>query len=228
MAPKRGANTDTMSKKVAGQARKAETAANKKAVKAQEVEAVETKKWEEGSRDSSKKEAAAAKAAELARKKAERAALEEEEMASLKSAKVNNAKSAAKKGSAAPKSRGLDLAQLDAPETSKKGTALNATGIDSALDALSLTSGTIATDIERHPERRFKAAYNIFETRRLEEMKDDKTLRRNQKIEQIRKEFEKSPENPFNKLTATFNTTREEMSALRTTEADKVETLLGN
>ena len=41
--------------------------------------------------------------------------------------------------------------------------------------------------------RRFKAAYAAFEERKLEEMADDKSLRRQQKIEAIRKEFEKSP-----------------------------------
>lgn len=126
-------------------------------------------------------EAAAAKAAEAARKKAEKEALLKEEEASLPSKPQGNKKTAVKK------SRGLDLSSLDdEPSNSKKGPALNATGIDNALDALDLTSNN--TDkIDRHPERRFKAAYNAFEERRLEEMKDEKGLRRQQKIDQIRK-----------------------------------------
>jgi|ERR1700761_7879326 len=144
-------------------------------------------------------------------------------MASLKSAKVGNAKSAQKKKvttttNAGP-SRGLDLAQLDVPA------ALNASGIDNALDALSITTG-VKESLDRHPERRFKASYVAFEARRLEEMKDDKTLRRQQKVELIRKEFEKSPENPFNQVTATYDMTQEEINQIRQQEREKAETRL--
>lgn len=145
-------------------------------------------------------------------------------MASLKTAKTGNAKSAQKKKDTTP-SRGLDLAQLDAPEasaTNKKGPALNATGIENALDALDITAGS-SDAVDRHPERRFKAAFAAFEARRLDEMKDEKGLRRNQKIEAIRKEFEKSEENPFNQVNASFNTSRDEIRELRKTEKEKTE-----
>jgi len=54
-------------------------------------------------------------------------------------------------------------------------------------------------------------------------MKDEKGLRRNQKIDQIRKEFEKHPENPFNQVSATYNMSKEEMAALRDAEKEKKE-----
>jgi hypothetical protein len=72
------------------------------------------------------------------------------------------------------KSRGLDLSGLDDPKGKAK--TLNATGIDNALDALSLDSKN--DKIDRHPERRYKAAYAQYEERRLEELKSDKSLRR--------------------------------------------------
>lgn len=50
-----------------------------------------------------------------------------------------------------------------------------------------------------------------------------KGLRRNQKIELIRKEFEKSEDNPFNKANVRFDATREEMDAVRRGEREKVE-----
>lgn len=51
MAPKgKGENT----KKVAGNAKKAEVAAQKKAVEDAKKESAETKKWEQGSKDNSK------------------------------------------------------------------------------------------------------------------------------------------------------------------------------
>jgi len=218
MAPKRGGGEG--SKKAAGQARKAETAANKKASKEREEEASEATQWEKGTKDTGKKEAAAAKAAELARKKAERAALEQEEMASMKTAKTGSAKSAAKK--AAPKARGLDLSQLDESDSIKKGPSLDASGIDNALDALNLTAGS-SEAIDRHPERRYNAAYTQFENTRLEEMKDEKGLRRNQKIMQIKKEFEKHPDNPFNQVNASYNTKKEDVNEIRRQEKEKIE-----
>jgi hypothetical protein len=141
--------------------------------------------------------AAADKKAEADRKKAEKAALLAEEDASLPSKKTGNAKTAQKKSSSL--------------------SSLSATGIDNALDALSLTAGS-SDKIDRHPERRFKAAYTQFEERRLEEMKDEKGLRRQQKIEQIRKEFEKHPDNPFNQANATYNSTREDLQEIRESE----------
>lgn len=156
----------------------------------------------------------AQKAEEAARKKAEKDALMKEEEASLPS----------KPGKKPPpkKSRGLDLSGLDAPSSKKELASLNATGIDNALDALSLTNAN-NDKIDRHPERRFKAAYAAYEERRLDEMKDEKGLRRNQKVDQIRKEFEKHPENPFNQVNATYDMSKEEVKELRESERVKIE-----
>jgi hypothetical protein len=165
------------------------------------------------------REAEAAKKEELARKKAEREAmLAEEEKNTPGRAAPKNAKAAVKK------SRGLDLSQLDGDDSGGLG-ALSASGIDNALDALSLTAKADAT-IDRHPERRYKAAYAKFEERRLEEMENDgsgKGLRQNQKKERIRKEFERSPENPFNQLTARYDTTRDELKELKDQERTQIE-----
>ena len=168
--------------------------------------------------DSHTSDAAAVKAAEAARKKAEKDALLKEEEASLP-AKGTGKKPPPKK------SKGLDLSGLDAPSSKKNLASLNATGIDNALDALSLTSNT-QEKIDRHPERRFKAAYAAYEERRLEEMQGEKGLRRQQKVDLIRKEFEKHPENPFNQTTGRFDMTKEEMNELREKEREKKEGLL--
>ena len=172
------------------------------------------------SRDSFNRDDAEAKKAEAARKKAEKQALldaeERDERATPKGA---GAKTAQKK------SRGtLDLGQLD--DSSSSSAALNATGIDNALDALSLTGGS-AEKVDRHPERRFKAAYAAYETRRMPEIEDERPgLRKQQRVDLIRKEFEKSPENPFNQVTANFDSTRDELSQIREQEKDKAEARL--
>ena len=195
MGPKRGENP----KKAAGNAKKAEVAAQKQAVADAAAAKVEEAKWAQGARDKSKAQAASDKAAEAQRKRDEKAALLAEEEANMPSKpKGAGAKKAAKK------SKGLDLSMLEAsgaPELAKKKQpTLEATGLDNALDAMTLANEKGGNEkVERHPERRVKAAYTQFEERRLEEMKDDKSLRRQQKIDIIRKEFEKSDENPFNK-----------------------------
>jgi hypothetical protein len=52
-------------------------------------------------------------------------------------------------------------------------------------------------------------------------------LRLNQKKDRIRKEFEKSPENPFNQVTAQYNATRDDLSDIRSQEKSKIESRLG-
>lgn len=207
------------SKKAQGQARKADAANAKKAAANAQEEQAELSKWDKGAKSNAKADAAAEKAAEAARKKAEKAALLAEEEASLPSKpKGAGAKKAEKK----PSGRGIDsaLGSFDKPS------ALNASGIDNALDALDITADN-KDKLDRHPERRFKAAYAAFEERRLDEMKDEKGLRRQQKIDQIRKEFEKHPDNPFNQVNATYNASREDMVNIRETVKGEKERRLG-
>lgn len=58
------------------------------------------------------------------------------------------------------------------------------------------------------------------------ELKDEKGLRRQQKIDQIRKEFEKHPDNPFNQVSGSYNMSKEEMNELRDSEKAKKEAML--
>ncbi|KAI9372437.1 hypothetical protein BJX61DRAFT_507388 [Aspergillus egyptiacus] len=219
-------NVGENSKKAAGNARKAETAAKKQAVEDAKRAAEEDKQWSKGAKGSAKKEEAEAKKAEAARKKAERDALLAAEEASQPS-KPKNTKSAAKKNASTPSRGTLNLAQLDDDndKAAPRG-ALNASGIDNALDALSLTSKDTGK-VDRHPERRFKAAYAAYEARRLPEIEQENPgLRRQQRIELVRKEFEKSEENPFNQVHVAFDASREEIAAVRDAERKKVEARL--
>lgn len=165
------------------------------------------------------REAESAKREEAARKKAEKDALLAEEEKSAR-ATPKNSKTALKKTN-----RGLNLSQLDEPSSSKTAPALNASNIDDALDALSLTTGNPESQqLERHPERRYKAAYAAYEARRLPELEEEmKGLRRGQRIEVVRKEFEKSPENPFNMVSARFDASKEEVRGIREGVKESVE-----
>ncbi|MCJ1481993.1 hypothetical protein MMC06_002154 [Schaereria dolodes] len=214
-----------MPKKTAGEnaKKKTEAAAQKAAIENGKKAQVEDQEWDKGAKSNAKKEEAEAKKAEAARKKAEKdALLAEEEKDARATPKGANAKTAVKK------TRGLDLSQLDSdPSSSASSTApgaLNATGIDNALDALSLTSNNPSEKVDRHPERRFKAAYAAYEARRLPELEEEqKGLRRNQRVELIRKEFEKSEENPFNQVNARFDSSRDEVREIKGKEKEKVE-----
>ncbi|PGH02838.1 hypothetical protein GX51_04450 [Blastomyces parvus] len=225
MAGKKGGEN---TKKAAGNARKAEAAAQKEAAANARKAEEEVHEWSKGAKSSAKKDQVESKKAEAARKKAEREALLAAEEASLPS-KPKGGKSAAKKNP--PRAPTLDLAQLDADEkpTSYKKAApvLSASGIDNALDALSLTTSTETAKIDRHPERRFKAAYAAFEARRLPEIEQEQPgLRRQQRIEVVRKEFEKSEENPFNQASVAFDASREEVKAIQEAERKKIEARL--
>lgn len=125
----------------------------------------------------------------------------------------------------AKKSRGLDLSQLDGDNPA----SLNASGIDNALDALTLT-GADDSKVDKHPERRFGAAFAKYEERRLDEMKKDGSgtgLRLDQRKQRIRKEFDKSPENPFNQVTAAYNASRGDLGEIKAQELAKIEQRLG-
>ncbi|KKZ62454.1 hypothetical protein EMCG_03117 [[Emmonsia] crescens] len=229
MAGKKGAEN---TKKVAGNAKKAEVAAQKEAAANAKQSEEEAREWSKGSKSNAKKDQTEAKKTEAARKKAEREAQLAAEEASLPSKpKGAGTKSATKKkvGPGAARGGTLDLSQLDDSDEKPTGykkaaPALNATGIDNALDALSLTNTTETTKIDRHPERRFKAAYAAFEARRLPEIEQEQPgLRRQQRIELVRKEFEKSEENPFNQASVAFDATREEVMAIKEAEKKKIE-----
>ncbi|KAK9454904.1 hypothetical protein V1511DRAFT_501303 [Dipodascopsis uninucleata] len=195
------------SKKAAGNARKAEAAAAKKSDADRKVAELEDREWQKGAKGNAKKEDAEAKRLEALRKKQEREAMLKEEEASLPSK---------------PKMRGADKIagkranKIDDFLSNKDSITLNASNIDDALDALSISGvgkkGSLTEGIDRHPERRYKAAYAAYEERRLPEVKEEhKGLRLNQMKELIKKEFDKSPENPFNQVTIKHNATKSEI-----------------
>lgn len=82
--------------------------------------------------------------------------------------------------------------------------------------------------MDRHPERRFKAAYAAYEERRLPELREEhKGLRLGQMKELIKKEFEKSPENPFNQTgIISYDATRDEIATKKKEEQVRLEARL--
>ncbi|KAI1377775.1 hypothetical protein F4677DRAFT_415465 [Hypoxylon crocopeplum] len=224
MAGKRGVDN---SKKAAGQARKAETAAKKAAVEDAKKAAADDAEWDKGAKSNARKEAQAAKKAEQARKKAEKdAVLAEEEKSLPDRAGPKNSKTAVKKTN-----RGLDnaLSELSINDN-KKLAAIETSGIDNILDALHVVDGNSSDiKVDRNPTKRLGAAFAAFEERRLREMKEDGTagaMRLSSRKEQIRKEFANSPENPLrSRLNVAHNATKEEIHEVKEQERERIEAL---
>jgi hypothetical protein len=78
-------------------------------------------------------------------------------------------------------------------------------------------SSAKAKDIEKHPERRFKAALAAFEERELPRFKTENPgLRLSQLKDLMYKAFQKSPDNPFNQANIlAYNATQDEAKDLK-------------
>ncbi|KAI0078977.1 DUF1014-domain-containing protein [Panus rudis PR-1116 ss-1] len=225
MAPKGG-----NAKKESGRAKKAENEAKKQQAAEAERERKEAEKWNDGAKTKpSKEEKEAKRLAELARK-AENARLLAEEEANAPSKKASAPKAGGKKsgGGSAPKNvkpagpgaiaAGGGLGSIDsAPKTEPE--TFSATGIDNALDLLEVVTakmdkasiGQKASEIERHPERRFKAAFEAYKERELPKLRQEHPgLRLNQYQDLLYKQFQKSDENPFNQVTVSYDASKEE------------------
>ncbi|XP_059197902.1 coiled-coil domain-containing protein 124 [Centropristis striata] len=73
-------------------------------------------------------------------------------------------------------------------------------------DAISVLS-TGPEDLDKHPERRMKAAFAAYEEANMPRLKQENpNMRLSQLKQQLKKEWMKSPENPLNQRFATYNT----------------------
>ncbi|KAI8362628.1 hypothetical protein BD560DRAFT_404360 [Blakeslea trispora] len=215
---KKGGN----SKAEAANAKKAAGKAEKDKQKAAASEAAEAEKWSQGAKGGSKKkdDTEAKKAAAAARKAEAAKLLADEEKEFKKKPTLKGVDKKASQKSA--KNEAAGHARRVIPEFS-------ASGIDDALDLLSLDSGSAkAKDIEKHPERRFKAAYAAFEERELPRFKTENPgLRLSQLKELIYKAFQKSPENPFNQANlVAYNATQEDAQAVKDNKNKNIENRL--
>ncbi|MEE6522927.1 hypothetical protein FKM82_021578 [Ascaphus truei] len=74
--------------------------------------------------------------------------------------------------------------------------------VEDAIAALS-----VGKDLDRHPERRMKAAFTAFEEIHMPRLKQENpNMRLSQLKQMLKKEWMKSPENPMNQRHAAFNT----------------------
>jgi len=236
MAPKGG-----NAKKESGRSKKAENEAKKQEQATAEKERKDAEAWKDkdGKGGKSKQEDKEEKRkADLARK-AENARLLAEEEAAVST-----------KPKPAPKKKGAKDIKPAGPGAIAAGGGLStnpedgghpevesyaATGIDNALDLLEVVTaktdkasvGQQAAGIERHPERRFKAAFEAYLERELPRIKDEQPgLRSQQYRDLLYKQFQKSPENPFNQTTVAYDASKEDqLQALQSKKAEVEERL---
>ena len=219
--PKKAAGEN--SKKAAGNARKADNANKKKQADLDKQEADEATKWEQGAKKANKKkEDAQQKKEEAARKKAEKDAQAKEEEESMPSKGLSKLRGAEKVASR--RAGKID----DFLDFNSEKPQLSATGVDDALEALSLTGkggGVQNKELDRHPERRVKAAFAAYEERRLPEIREENPGLRLQQIKNlVYKEFQKSPENPMNQDTnVKYNASKEELEQTKQAVKSKKE-----
>ncbi|KAI7899473.1 uncharacterized protein BX663DRAFT_460101 [Cokeromyces recurvatus] len=196
---RKGVNT----KVEAANNRKAQAKAEKDKAKRAELEALEDAKWSKGAKKNDKKEAEAAKkAAALQRKLEAQKQLAEEEKA------LNKPK--------APKPNYMKKTSIYTTERTTAKKSNIPTSLTNEEEQQSQATKPILTekDIEKHPERRFKNALKAFEERELKNFRAQYPgLRLSQLKEIMYKEFQKSPENPFNQSNVySYNTSLEEIN----------------
>lgn len=92
--------------------------------------------------------------------------------------------------------------------------------MDDAIDLLSLdgpgsgaAGGAKNKEVEKHPERRFKAALAAYTEREMPRVKaENPGLRKNQMEQIIYKDFQKSADNPFNQANVlSYNATQDDV-----------------
>lgn len=136
-------------------------------------------------------------------RKAQKAKSKKNDFSALNAFLEEEEKEKAKK--AASKSRITDMQPLTKNTNKEKALEeangiYNATGIENALEALNVAS-LGDSPVDKHPEKRAKAAYLAFETRRMQEIRKELPgLKRSQYKEKLWKEWQKSAENPFNQI----------------------------
>ena len=226
MGKKFGVNT----KAEEGRARKAAVAEEKKRAAANKKEAEEAKSWEEGAYKNKRKEEEEAKRLERLAKKKEREDLERRERAQLVDAKTKNTPDSRPAPAAVGKERSIavDVLRSVSSADSKKSISpsssfcgdeplatFSASNLDDALSLMeTLTVDPSKDTIDRHPERRMKAAYAAFEAKEMPRLKSEHPgLRHSQLKEKLFRAWQKSPENPFNQAHISHTATREEERA---------------
>ncbi|KAA0183827.1 hypothetical protein FBUS_01170 [Fasciolopsis buskii] len=155
-------------------------------------------------------------------KKKEKERLYAQELAETKSAKGSSVKAQPNKLTQAQIASARDALNAQLASLSKKQNkkeqeelepnvnrievdGLEARNVEEAIAVLSTNDGS-AADLDRHPERRLKAAYAAYEEKMMPILREENPGLRNSQLKQmIFKMFQTAPENPKNQSCAVYN-----------------------
>lgn len=225
MGKKFGAN----SKAEEGRARKAEAKEKEKQKSRSEKEKLEEKKWAEGTKDDSKRQEEEAKRLEKLIKKQEKKEIEDKEAQELAKYKASAGKSKSNGSTPEPLFRSKSLnwtlsASSDGANSSESLEKFSASNLDDALlllESTNISSSSLNT-VEKHPERRMKAAFALFEAQEMPKLRQENpSLKHSQLLERLHKLWKKSPENPFNQLHVAHNMTAEDQAQIIKADRDR-------
>nr|BAN20566.1 conserved hypothetical protein [Riptortus pedestris] len=205
--PKKFATENT--KATAAKARKA---AVKEVEEARKKQAMEDALWQEDDKHilkkQQRKEENLKKKEEQQRKKAELKALLESEAVAVKGktpptkvtrSQIQSDQEKKKEGSSGPK---LETHLTTPLEENINRIEIEGDEARSVTEAIAILSVSEPAE-DKHPERRMKAAFAAFEERNMPRIKEENpTLRLSQLKQILKKEWMKSPENPFNQIAA--------------------------
>jgi hypothetical protein len=208
-------------KVAAANERKAKVKAEKDRIAAEQKEKEEALEWSKGAKDQSKKLLAEKKRQEQLLKKQQNAELLRQEEEELAKSKVRgNIKEDARKFQRKANYYSSNSNDSLPSFGKEKAEEFGASGIDNALDLMSAinepdeaASGNNNNNnkIDRHPERRVKSAYAVFEEKTMPILKaENPHLRRTQLKQMLQKKWKKSPDNPMNQQYIAYNATQDE------------------
>lgn len=197
------------SRATAANEKKAQAKAKKDQQKARQEEAQLTKEWSKGAKDTTRQQEQEQKRLEKEERRREAQRQLEEENKQLPTARGAQKKALQK----------TDAASHQPVEEYAART------IDDALDLfdnLEESTGDPASSnkaaaalVDRHPERRAKAAYRQFEDREMARLKQENPgLRMSQLKERLKKLWQKSPENPLNQSQVAHNAKQEDIESV--------------
>ena len=224
MAKKFGIN----SKAEEGRAKKAEAKMKEKQKNRQDKEKIEEKIWSEGTKDEAKRHQEEAKRLEKLIKKQERKEMEENESRELEKYKASSNKNKSNLKNSEPLLRSKPLnwslsISSAGVGSSEKISEFTASNMDDALLLLESTNiSSSSLNVEKHPERRMKAAFSIFEAREMPILRAEyPSLKHSQLLERLFKLWKKSPENPFNQLHVSHNASQLEQTEIIKADQDQ-------
>lgn len=220
----------TNSKALAANERKAAAQAEKDAKAAAAKEAEEASDWSKGAKSKQKQQDAEQKRLQALAAKKEREAMleaEEREIGKAKAVKVatSSASSSMKRlnsngsmnmGEGKKAQKKEDAIESYLSGEGKQVDEFEASGLDAAIDLMSIATKSpskadAADKLDRHPERRMKSAWAMFEEKNMPILKEENpTLRQSQLKERLQKMWKKSPENPMNQVSLRFDASKEE------------------